>query len=91
MPKTAEAARLARRAAEFGKNDAVALCFGGLALAYVIGDLADGIAGRLADVRATLERLLRLDPTLKHLLPLRRSENLARAAEGLRMAGLPEQ
>jgi TolB-like protein/tetratricopeptide (TPR) repeat protein len=193
VAETAEAARLARRAAELGKNDAVALCFGGIALAYVVGDLVDGIAmidralvlnpnlaaawnfsgwaraffgepelaiehltramrlspldpimfnmhggtafaqflaghyeeavvwaeralrerpnyvsamriltvgyaftGRLAEARATLVRLLQLDPrlrmsTLKDLLPLRRSEDLARVADGLRMAGLPEQ
>ena len=35
----AEAARLAWRAAELGKDDAVALSFGGLALGYVAGDL----------------------------------------------------
>jgi hypothetical protein len=51
---------------------------------------------RLAEARATLVQLLRLDPTLrvstlKDRLPLRRSEDLARVADGLRMAGLPEQ
>ena len=39
-----EAARLARRAAELGKDDAVALCTAGIALAYVVGDLEDGDA-----------------------------------------------
>src|SRR5262249_52852458 len=38
----AEAARIARRAVELGRDDAVALSFGGLALAYVVGDLDDG-------------------------------------------------
>lgn len=54
--ETAEAARLARRAAELGKNDAVALCFGGIALAYVVGDLADGIS--------MIDRALVLNPNL---------------------------
>jgi TolB-like protein len=39
-----EAARLARRAVELGKEDAVALSNGGFALAYVVGDLDDGAA-----------------------------------------------
>jgi len=42
--ETAEAERLARRAAEVGKDDAVALCLGGFGLAYVVGDLARGAA-----------------------------------------------
>jgi TolB-like protein len=40
----AEAARMARRAVDLGRDDAVALSFGGLALAYVVGDLDDGAA-----------------------------------------------
>jgi len=38
----AEAARLARRAAELGKDDAVAICTAGIVLAYVVGDLDEG-------------------------------------------------
>ena len=38
----AEATQLARRAAELGKNDATALCYAGLALAYVAGDVDAG-------------------------------------------------
>jgi tetratricopeptide (TPR) repeat protein len=38
----AEAARLARRAVELGKDDAVALATSGFALAYVVGDLDAG-------------------------------------------------
>jgi TolB-like protein/Tfp pilus assembly protein PilF len=38
----ATAARLARRAIELGRDDAVALSFGGHVLAYVVGDLDDG-------------------------------------------------
>jgi len=40
----AEAERLARRAVEGGRDDAVALCYGGLALGYVVGALDDGAA-----------------------------------------------
>jgi TolB-like protein/class 3 adenylate cyclase len=42
--EVAEAERLARRAVELGKDDAVALCFGGWALARVVGDLETGAA-----------------------------------------------
>jgi tetratricopeptide (TPR) repeat protein len=40
--ETAETDRLARRAGELGKDDAVALCTAGIALAYVVGDLDEG-------------------------------------------------
>ena len=40
----AEAARLARRAVELGRDDAVALSYGGHTLGYVVGDLDDGAA-----------------------------------------------
>jgi TolB-like protein/Tfp pilus assembly protein PilF len=54
--EVAEAARLARRAAELGRDDAVALCTAGLALAFVVGDLDSG---------ATLtDRALALSPNL---------------------------
>jgi len=52
----AEAIRLARRAADLGKDDAVALCWGGIVLAYVGGDLDDG--------GALIEQSLALDPNL---------------------------
>jgi tetratricopeptide (TPR) repeat protein len=42
--EVAEAARLARLAVEKGRDDAVALCYGGLVLGYVVGDLDDGAA-----------------------------------------------
>jgi TolB-like protein len=42
--EVAEATRLARSAVELGRDDAVALSFGGLTLAYVAGDLDDGAA-----------------------------------------------
>ena len=40
----AESARLARRAAELGRNDAVVLCTAGVVLAFVVGNLDDGAA-----------------------------------------------
>ncbi|MFZ5676205.1 MAG: adenylate/guanylate cyclase domain-containing protein [Pseudomonadota bacterium] len=42
--ETAEAARLARLAVEFGGDDAVALCTAGIAQAYLVGDLDEGHA-----------------------------------------------
>src|SRR5262249_25853155 len=39
----AEATRLARRATELGRDDAVALCWGGYALAYVAEDVDAGV------------------------------------------------
>lgn len=54
--ETAEAARLARLAAELGKDDAVALCMAGIVLGYVVGNLEDG--------DALIDRALALDPNL---------------------------
>ena len=51
-----EVRRLARCVAESGKDDAVSLAFGGLALAYVAGDLEDG--------EALIKRALVLNPNL---------------------------
>jgi TolB-like protein/Tfp pilus assembly protein PilF len=42
--ETAEAARLARHAVEFGSDDAVALCTAGIAQAYLVGNLEEGHA-----------------------------------------------
>jgi adenylate cyclase len=42
--ETLEAGRLARRAVELGREDAIALSAGGFAIAYVVGDLDDGTA-----------------------------------------------
>lgn len=52
----AETARLARRVAELGKDDAIALSAGGLALGYVTGDLEGGAA--------LIDRALALNPNL---------------------------
>jgi TolB-like protein/class 3 adenylate cyclase/tetratricopeptide (TPR) repeat protein len=40
----AEAERLAKRALELGRDDAAALCFGGITLGYVVGNMEDGAA-----------------------------------------------
>jgi TolB-like protein len=53
---TAEIVRLAGRVAELGKDDAVSLAFGGLALAYVAADLEGG--------EALIDRALVLNPNL---------------------------
>jgi tetratricopeptide (TPR) repeat protein len=42
--ETADAERLARRAVELGRDDAVALSYSGHTLGYVVGDLDDGAA-----------------------------------------------
>ena len=54
--ESAEGARLARRAMEAGKDDAVALARSGHALAHLVGDLEGGIA--------LIDRALALDPNL---------------------------
>jgi TolB-like protein len=54
----AETRRLARRAVEFGKDDAGALCFAGYALAFVVGELDDGAA--------FVDQALILNPNLAH-------------------------
>jgi TolB-like protein len=53
------------------------------------------LAGRLDQAHQAATRLRRIDPTfrvsdLKHMLPFRRPEDLARYEAGLRKAGLPE-
>jgi TolB-like protein/Tfp pilus assembly protein PilF len=56
---------------------------------------ANALAGRQEKAQQTVERLRQLDPAsrvsnLRDRIPLRRPEHLARYAEGLRKAGLPE-
>jgi TolB-like protein len=51
-----ESERLARRAAELGKDDAVALSAAGFVLAYVVRDMAAGVA--------SIDRALALNPNL---------------------------
>jgi TolB-like protein len=52
----AETARLARRAADLGQDDAVALSAAGFALAYVVQDLAAGVA--------LIDRAVALNPNI---------------------------
>jgi adenylate cyclase len=54
--EVAEAARLARKAVDLGRDDAVALSYGGFVLGYVVGDLDDGAA--------CIDRALVLNPNL---------------------------
>jgi tetratricopeptide (TPR) repeat protein len=54
--ETAETAQLARKAAELGREDAVALSSAGFALGYVVGDIEDG--------DAMIDRALKLNPNL---------------------------
>ncbi len=56
VQEIAEAARLARRAVELGRDDAAVLSAAGFALAYVVGDLDDGAA--------YIDRALALNPNL---------------------------
>jgi len=56
VQETAEADRLARRAVELGKDDAVALARGGHVIGFLVGDLDSGIA--------FIDRALVLNPNL---------------------------
>ncbi len=56
---------------------------------------SSALSGRPEDARQAMERLRQMDPALrvsnlKDRIPLRRPEDFARYAEGLRKAGLPE-
>ena len=52
-----EAKRLAERATQLGQDDAEVLCYSGGALAFVVGEMEEGIA--------LIDRALRLNPNLK--------------------------
>jgi tetratricopeptide (TPR) repeat protein len=54
--ETAEGARLARRAVECGRDDAIALCRAGHAIAFLIGDVEGGTA--------SIDRARALNPNL---------------------------
>jgi TolB-like protein len=56
---------------------------------------ANALAGHLSEARAAMAHLLELDPSLRisnlnEVFPLRRPDHLAKFAEGLRKAGLPD-
>lgn len=57
--------------------------------------LSHALAGRMENAQKAIERLRRIDPSLRvsnlrQLTPLRRPEDMATYAEGMRRAGLPE-
>jgi tetratricopeptide (TPR) repeat protein len=63
--------------------------------AAIVTAASHALAGRIEEARQAMERLRQIDPTLrisnlKDRHPLRRPDDLARFAEGLRRAGLPE-
>jgi hypothetical protein len=63
--------------------------------ALLIAAASYSFAGRLEEASKAIARLRQLNPTahisnLKNQVPLRRPEDLARYAEGLRKAGLPD-
>jgi TolB-like protein len=57
--------------------------------------VSNALAGRLEQARKAIARLRQIDPTLrvsnlKDLTPLQRQADIAKYAEGMRLAGLPE-
>jgi TolB-like protein len=63
--------------------------------AAIVMAASNALAGRTEDARQAMEHLRRIDPTLRisnlrDRHPLRRPDDLARFADGLRIAGLPE-
>lgn len=65
-------------------------------MAVATGAASQALSGRTKDARRTMNRLLELSPalrlsSLKDWLPIRRQEDFALFADGLRKAGLPGQ
>jgi len=63
--------------------------------AAIVTAASHALAGRTQEARQAMERLRQIDPTLrisnlKDRHPIRRPDDLARFADGLRIAGLPE-
>jgi len=61
----------------------------------IVKAASNALAGRTQEARRALERLRQIDPTLrisnlKDRHPIRRPADLAKLADGLRIAGLPE-
>ena len=82
----AEALSWAETASREQPNHLIAAC---------IVAASGALGGRIAEATAAMARLRQLEPslrcsTLADLLPLRRAEDFAKLAEGLRAAGLPE-
>ncbi len=66
-----------------------------LLVAVAVSAASHALAGRMQEARSAMQRLRVLDPSLRvaalgEWLPIHRGEDLARFAEGLRLAGLPE-
>jgi TolB-like protein/tetratricopeptide (TPR) repeat protein len=64
-------------------------------LALRLAAASSALAGRMEEAQNAVSRLRQLDPALrvsdlKEIIPLRRQQDFARYAEGLRKAGLPE-
>jgi TolB-like protein len=64
-------------------------------LALRLAAASSALAGRMEEAQNAVARLRQLDPALrvsdlKEIIPLRRRQDFARYAEGLRKAGLPE-
>jgi tetratricopeptide (TPR) repeat protein len=62
---------------------------------FRIAATSAGLAGRLEEAKRAIARMLQIDPTcrisnLREHVPLQRPQDLAKYAEGLRLAGLPE-
>jgi TolB-like protein len=60
-----------------------------------VGAMGHALAGRMERAQKIMERLRQIDPALRisnlrQLTPLRRPQDMARYAEGMRKAGLPE-
>jgi hypothetical protein len=60
-----------------------------------IAAASNALAGRLGEAQKAIARVRQLDPArrisnINDWIPLRRSEDIAKFAEGLRKAGLPE-
>jgi hypothetical protein len=65
-------------------------------MAVATGAASQALSGRTEDARRTMDRLRELSPVLCHSnlkdwLPIRRQEDFALFADGLRKAGLPDQ
>jgi len=63
--------------------------------AAIVAAASNALAGRLEEASQAMERLRQIDPTLRisnlrDRHPIRRPDDLARFADGLRKAGLPE-
>jgi adenylate cyclase len=63
--------------------------------AAIVKSASNALAGRTAEAREAMQHLRQIDPTLRisnlrERHPIRRPEDLARFADGLRLSGLPE-